>query len=527
MVRVVEDDGTAAQRVDGVWHVVEARTWWVHVEGGPWEASLEGRRLAWDGARSAVALNLPFAVGRVALTMSRPGQQHRLHLEVRPHEAKLGANLWMTLLEDLEHWLTGITAGVEGPRQAGLSLDGLDLPVAVEATLPLLPDFERALREVLRDPRTRASSHLETLPVHMARHADRESIQWLSRHPEAAAWFLPDADPDASGPPPQLPIRTTREVVDHPANRHLVWLVHAVARRLDAAAVALDAALKSELNDTEVWCAARARAMRAAADRLRRLLRTSALADVPTQPASEAALLVILDAPAYARAHRLGRQVLKLGFTAESKSEVATRPSYHLYELWCFMAIQRAVAARVPRDWKSSWRDRQHLMDLASTGSGARWVATSPNEDSAVGVWFNPLFRSRLTFPEEPEPIKRHALTGERRPDVAITIRHNGRVSWLSFDAKYRVGRSSLTDAFTSAHLYRDALRWPEHAGAPAASVLLCPDRTADTDMWYAPWFHARHHLGALVVRPGNPSAAGFAAWLDTYLPNLHESPTT
>ncbi|MCB9682122.1 MAG: DUF2357 domain-containing protein [Alphaproteobacteria bacterium] len=521
-VRLVDEHGAEARCVGGVWQVTEARTWWVEVEeDGPWSTQVEGRTLGWDPQRSAVAVALPFAVGRVRLTLTRGARQHDVELDVQPNEAKLGPDLWLALLDELETWMAGVTAGVEGPRQAGLDLDGLDLPTAVEATLPIVPAFERALRDILRDPKTRARTRLETQPVHLARRADRESIRWLSTHPEAAAWFLPGADPDTSGAPPELPVRTVHEVIDHPANRHLAWLTRAVSRRLEGAADALDHALKSELNDTVSWCEARVRALRATASRLRRLLRTSALATVPPEPATEAALLVLLDAPTYARAHRYGRQLLKLGFAPEVDHAVATRPSYHLYELWCLLAVQRAVDARVPSSWPRKWSRLNLLKDLGSTGSGASWVATSPDQAHQVGVWFNPRFPSRLDFAGEDVPTKRHALTGERRPDVAIGVQTGAVKRWLSLDAKYRVGRYSLGDAFTSAHLYRDALRWPRFDGPPAASVLLCPDATADTAPWYASWFHERHALGALVLRPGQARNPGFEAWLDTHLPPL------
>ena len=41
-------------------------------------------------------------------------------------------------------------------------------------------------------------------------------------------------------------------------------------------------------------------------------------------------------------------------------------------------------------------------------------------------------------------------------------------------DAKYRTGRSNVLDAMSSAHIYRDALRWHEQRADRAALLVPC-----------------------------------------------------
>jgi hypothetical protein len=83
-----------------------------------------------------------------------------------------------------------------------------------------------------------------------------------------------------------------------------------------------------------------------------------------------------------------------------------------------------------------------------------------------------------------------------------------GTPRWLALDAKYRTGRANLADAFTSVHLYRDALRWPEFGGAAAGAWLLAPARSPDAALWFDEGFCRAHGLGVLRLAPGDEGDA-------------------
>ena len=486
---------TPVQWHAGAWRVAEATELRI-VTHTPCEMDLDGRPLPWHATDRGARVTLPFAVGRLTLTVRRTGSVQRFPIDVAPADNKLRSQLWMAMLSQLDEWLPGVIGGVEGPRQGGLALMGRDTAVAVEALLPLLPAYERALALVAAHPRTLEQHAISERPIHRARHATSGALSWISRHPREAAWLNPHADADLIGLPPLIPLDTYRDTLDHPANRYIVWQLGRIVTRLTHAADHLSKATVSDLNHSRVWRDARVTALRRAAHDMQRILRTGPLRTVRPAPANGAALLVLLDDPQYARAHRLGRRILRSGLHGTLDQSVATRPSFHLYELWCLLAVQRALAEVVGNQWKWRLYKKAKLLSLLGSGSGAVWKATHPS-GRELKLLFNPRFQSLLT---KSSPNKRHSITAERRPDLCITSGDR----WLVLDAKYRVGQSALGDAFTSAHVYRDALRWPAHGGRPTQALLLAPRADATTSLWFEPAFAKDNGVGAVALTPGS-----------------------
>ncbi len=510
-LRVCDRQGGDAPREGGGWVLEEARTWMVTAPGGPWEVLLDDAPLAWDAALGGVRLELPFAVGHLTLTLARAGERWRLPLRVRPAQEKLDTPTWEALLADLEGWLPGLSAGVEGPRVGRVGLTGVAAPLYAEAVLPLLPTLEAALRVLLEQPRQRQEDRLSEVPLHRTRAATLETVAWLSSHPREAAWLHPEKSVELSGPPPSLPVRATRDTLDHPANRHVAWLLLAVQRRLGEAAGVLAAAKASELNRTGAWIAARVAALRRWAARLERLRRRSFLRGLRAAPATESAMLVVLDHPLYARVHRLSRRVLAARFALESGPEAAaTRPSFDLYELWCFLRLQRWLAAELGEGWRWKGRGLERLLALSGTGAGARFTARSG--ERRLSLLFNPTFTGALV---KPKKHGRVSVSTERRPDIVLAWEGRGRRGWLALDAKYRAGAKGIGRALEAAHIYRDALRWPRYGGRCAGTWLLVPRRTADAALWFGEDFHREHGLGAVCLRPREDPGAALAgvAW--------------
>ncbi|NOY27173.1 MAG: DUF2357 domain-containing protein, partial [Oligoflexia bacterium] len=345
----------------------------------------------------------------------------------------------------------------------------------------------------------RMRDRLEDLPLHRTRAADRETVAWLARRPREAGWLDPVRSLELSGPPPAVCQRVTRDTLDHPANRYVNWLIDRLVRRLAQTATALEAHTGSELNDTRSWVLARAAALRVWSDRLDRLRRRSFLRDLPKRPASEGAMLVVLDHPLYSRVHRLARRVLSARFALDSGPQAAaTRPSFELYELWCFLAVQRVLNDHLGTGFRWSHRGMDRLLCLDGTGGGAAFCATDGSRH--LELLFNPTFASVL----RPTPSHgRISLSSERRPDLVLSWTGPGVRRFVIFDAKYRAGAANLGDAMQSAHIYRDALRWPDRGGRCEGAWLLAPRRSEDADLWFQPAFHQDHGFGVLELRPG------------------------
>jgi hypothetical protein len=427
---------------------------------------------------------------------------------IRPTPAKLKPELWATMLGELEAWLPSLGIGVQAPRGGAVGLDGVASVRLAEAVLPLLDSWERALRRVIERPRVRVLHPIEDVPLHRTHAADRETVAWLAHHPAVAAWLDPTKNLELEGLPPEVPQRAVEDTLDHPANRHLAWLCVRVHRTLHDAAAALRRVKPDELNDTVAWCEGRAAALDTAAERIDRLRRRSFLATLRPAPATGSALLVVRDDPAYARVHRLARLILAPRFQhAAGALSASTRPTFELYEMWCFLAVQRALAHRLGSAvaWTSIRLER--LLE-GGTGEGARFDGSG--EALAVSILFNPTFSSWMAS----VPNTRRSVSRARRPDIVVTWREGERTAWLALDAKYRVGHDALGKAFDSAHGYHDALRWPEFGGACRAAVLLSPQRTDDAAAWFEAGFREEHRVGVFAVAPGDGPWDELGRWI-------------
>jgi len=410
------------------------------------------------------------------LSLVADGHRTVLPLEVRPAGSKLDESCWEALLADLEAWLPGLTAGAEGPRVGQVGLTGVAAPLLAEALLPLIPALERALRALLEAPRHRVRDRLDEVPLHRTKAVDRETMAWLGRHPAQYAWLDPVLALEQKGTPPSLPHRTTTDTLDHPANRHVAWLLLQVVKRLDETASVLDKVTGSELTGTTAWTSVRAKALRGAAHRLGQMHRRSFLRALRPAPASESAMLVVMDQPLYARVHRLCRRLLAARFSLEAGPEAsASRPSFHLYELWCFLAVKRIVEEALGPSFR--WRAAGLGKLLSLNGSGTGATLTARKGASILRLLFNPRFPSVLRMPKGRGP---RSISSERRPDIVLTWQRGATRRWMVLDAKYRVGFQNLGQALGSAHIYRDALRWPAMGGHCQGTWLLAPQRGND-----------------------------------------------
>ncbi|XXU41802.1 nuclease domain-containing protein [Sorangium sp. So ce1000] len=100
----------------------------------------------------------------------------------------------------------------------------------------------------------------------------------------------------------------------------------------------------------------------------------------------------------------------------------------------------------------------------------------------------------------------RYSISGERRPDIAISFDPpGGPRSWICLDAKCRVRREALADSFTSLHIYRDALRWETFGGLCRGGLLLVPAVESACQPWFADDFRERFGIGAWRLTPGEP----------------------
>lgn len=501
MITVVDAKGEALPSEDDRWLLEESR---VYVIGGVEHVECDDRKL--PATAGGFEFDTGHAIGRRVLVWRAGAQTGRAVLEIRPRSDKLEPEAWLLLIDDLESWLPSVTVGFEGTRHGQVGTQGRSAGWFAEALLPLAPLLLRAVKDLTSHLRIRTLTHLANEPFRRARKASRETMAFMARHPDAAVWLDRWASVERRGQPPLVPLRSTYETLDHPANSYMRWLL----RRVELALALAATRLESIGGDAEIqaWCASRASRLRQTSTELAELVRRSPLGSVTPAPPTDAALAVVLDDPRYARVQAIARRFLLPRFTptASSDTPASVRPSYGLFELWCLLALQRSLSAAGDLEWKSV--GLANLLNATGSGGGFRFIGKG--KDGTLRLDFN------RTFASYTNRKKRGlwSLSGERRPDFLVSWQpaNGARASWIFLDAKYRVGRN-LVDAFESLHIYRDALRWAGGGDKAQGGVLLAPARTDSTEAFFSAGYRADFGIGAFELRPGGDTTA-LAEWI-------------
>jgi hypothetical protein len=485
MLRTLE--GEPVPRRGEAWVVTERSTY-VLLAPATATVRLGPRALAWSGTHGGWLVPVSWWTAEQVLHVRDPDGERRLPLLAQPNADKLRGDEWAALLADLDGWLPAVTGGEEGGEHGGHSIAGIPLPALAAALAGTARALLDAVAGLLERPRLAHRIAEEQRRLHTVRRADAAVVRWLGRHPAAARQLDWDAEERDADPFVRVP--AVEAHLDHPANRFLAGQLRRVVATLTRAGDSLLARRprEGELTDAVDWAHARGARCHAAADALARRVRASWLGAVPAGEATAAALAVLHGDPVYRRVHRYCDALLRPRWDAAAAAALPVRPTYTLYELWVFLWLARAME---PAAGRGRWHRLERLQ--TRTGAGAAWRAPG------VRLVFNQPFPG---WPP-PDPDRPHSLTGPRRPDLALTLETAAGPAWFALDAKYRVGRAALMDAFTSAHVYRDALRWPKYGGAPRGVLLVCPRPGEDTAPWFDPAFHARWGIGAVVARPG------------------------
>src|SRR6478736_1660066 len=445
--------------------------------------------------------------GSVVLRILDGDTESQIPCEVLPRPEKLDALAWQAMLSDLEQWASGISHGFAGGRGAGVAF-GTPLTILTEALLPLIGLFVRNLMEISADPVKRTRERLQHVRFHRVRAISGELVTWLGSNPSVAQLLNPDRYPESTGAvSPYIPEHHGYESLDHAANRYILWLCHQTMRRLQACGE-LWRRHAAEPGDRAEWAIARAAACDGASQQISRAIKGSFFGSLQPAPASEDVQLVLADHPAYARFHRLARLLLSPMFDASAGASVPLRETYSLYELWCFLEVRRQLGVALK---DASWRavDTHRLLDPAETKTKIAYHATLTN-GRELTVEFNAIFLSFWARGKN----HRWSLSRERRPDIVVSARGGkSPPSWLFLDAKYRVQRDYLGDAFESIHIYRDSLRDDVHGGTCVGGALLAPRQLQETQSWFTEDFRAMHGCGIFATTPGR-STQEVAEWI-------------
>jgi hypothetical protein len=514
---------------EGVALLEESSTYRLAVQLGQaardgWRAWFGRMELEWQQSSATFELRTGYWVGNQSLRMLGPqGQEWQVEVEVLPRKEKLSSASWGHLLRDLDEWMPGSTVGREGGLHGEVGFSGSSVAGIASVLGELVPAFEASIERLMRTPRERSVEHWTEAPIHVVRQAGRETLRWLVRHPDVCQSVLGLVGEGPQGRESLVPLRARKADLDHAANRYVAWLMRQVVNRLRDTAEGVKKGLRQRQSldpDLERWCEARIKSLEEGAEKLEALLRRPHWTALSPEPASDSALLTLADDPVYARVHGFGQIFLSPRFQLpedESLLAAPVRPSYDLYELWTFLALRRVLAEYMPgANWTSSDTDKLKYFD--ESPNGASYMALWPGHGK-LGLHFNLEFCSFLAKKENP----RRSISGARRPDLVVTWEpERGQGRWVCLDAKYRTAPRYVAEAFESAHIYRDALRWEGlgERGRCAGAVLLVPavDPHPKAQLWFKKEFRDEHGAGVFCLTPGQAPPAELMEWLQEML---------
>lgn len=434
------------------------------------------------------------------------GSRDRVWLDVGPSASKSGDECFAEMVGEIRAFdpalLTGVSAatmtfGRDG-RQ-GLFTDDILLARLREHG----PGFVDAVKKICSRPHRSMSANLLMLPLSRVRRLHPEAL----RDRRVAALCSGHGDPEVDSDAILLRSLTSAPTFDTPANRALVALLRrvlAAVLRMSVTVAALGLGADAEQQSPRM--ARRLEDLEELETRIRTLLGGSPFCEIRQAETTAAGLTQIAAQPEYNRAYRLGCMALATSVEGDSDSSgdaLHVNHAWGIYETWCYLAVLGVVGQLLgrqalgvqPADVSAQLAHRFELAD--GTTVDAYFQALFPSEAPSAG---------RVGW----------SISRERRPDILLIVRRNGRRKALVLDAKWRSGRGNVLEAMESAHIYHDALRLDGEVPNPCLLLLPGP---ADVPGLGADSYIADHSVGAISeFRVSGAGVVALAQRLSIYL---------
>ncbi len=413
-----------------------------------------------------------FYAGQVVAELEIEGEQrgNQFLIDVSPDPSKAGREIFGRYISDIADYAPALLLGTEPAAQ---NLSGksplTNVWVAYARLRTWAARYLRAMKEVSANPISRLSHTRQHLPMHLVKSADVTTAQRLVANQPLLAAISAQADgalaeeEDVALKETTLDVPFNTETLDNPANREMLRQLLDVVRRVDWLSSTLTA-YKEASSETQTNVAARIprrlRLLREIRRELMKLLRRHPFTKVSLRESSAAGLNGIAGNPLYAHAHQLGRNLLSPGLSELSEKErLYIGPTWQIYEAWCFCALAEELENRFPNyEWKRI-ASMSHVDMLLEGTRGHR----------RIRLYFQLVCPSLL-------PSKSHGyhtISRERRPDLVLELKNEHGQNFICLDAKYMARRGNILEAMSSAHVYRDSVKW--NGQPPLLSLLLVP----------------------------------------------------
>ena len=446
----------------GIYYFETVPEWRLFVDDEPLETS---RHEAFDAWRwqpgfyaGKVIAELVDGSGKVVATY---------HFDVAPDQCKLGEVSFAAMLDELLAFDTRLLLGNEYAQlEVGREGRTSDPHLQYARLKRYGPELLSAFAEVLRKPLTRLHRERTLRPAHQLRRVDRQTLRRALQDPAATALLYNLEQANASGEVLHFDVPSVFEDLDNPANQALAVVLGDTLRRSRQVIAGLQKLIDQE-RDTGARSALAPRLGRRIEfleglhSALRRIQRKEPFCSLRQPRINAAGLNAISAHPAYARAYRYGWYLLRPGIDGSSEGErLCISPTWEIYERWCYLQLVVKMKSIYPGlQWSYRWPGSR--VDVVR--------CEGRSSDTQVDVWL----QVRCPAFDRPANHCFSSISGERRPDIVVTVKSPAGRSFIVMDAKYRVDREWVLQGMESAHLYRDCLRWDGHK--PDLSLLLVP----------------------------------------------------
>lgn len=437
-----------------------------------------------------------FYAGQVRAELLDPNDRVRATylFDVSPNPDKLGRELFQTMLDQVWDFHPGLVLGTE-PAALPIGHEAaISDPWLEYARLRTYGDkFVRALSAISRQPLRALRAERALLPLPQVRRTDRQTALAALGSGELLNILGSRGGATPTTAPTHFDVPVARETLDCAGNRCIAAIAYEVSRRAIQLKDKIQSSMENESESTtRTGLAARWPRRRAFLDRLVGRLRhfqsISPLADVTRREISAAGLNAVSADPAYSNAYGSGWRILRRGVEGPPQAErMWMSPTWEIYERWCFVQLGRKIRETEPRyEWSIS---RKHKSNATAAFTGSK------DGNRKIELLLQPKFPAGDRNPN----VGFRSISREREPDIVLTRVDGEAQKWYVLDAKYRTGRRNVLDAMTSAHVYRDALRW--NGRRPESAVLLVP-RAGSTPWLEQPDFIRRHRVGVCALVP-------------------------
>lgn len=326
----------------------------------------------------------------------------------------------------------------------------------------------KALRGITEKPLTALRRERTLQGPNRVKRLDRSSMLKAMRNPAALSVLQGQANDFNANGSILFDVSTVFNDLDTPANQTLAVVLKELIRRTGQVTDALTA-LEAQEEKPDARSALKPRLARriqylqSLGHDLRRIARCEPFASLTSARVSAAGLNVISAHPIYGRAYRFGWYALRPGISGElSQEQLWISPTWEIYERWCYLKVVEVMRSRYPElIWKCVYPTRRTDC-IRYTGRG---------ENFKLSIW---LQVKCSAFDQKPYKGF-SSISGQRFPDIAMTLEASDLKRFLIIDAKYRTSRSGVLEGMHSAHLYRDSLRW--FGRRPDCALLLVPKK--------------------------------------------------